>query len=170
MKPPLAPVRSSVADLSLWSFRATERQDPSMSADSRPRRTASVATAVAAVILTAGMATGCDDADGSKADNSLDCLRNAGTIADSVQAIHEAGLDAAKDPDRTEESIETIENNLDKIDKVDGGTADDKVGKAIDDLKDAIASYNKAVLDGDSAPDASRIDAAADALKNVCTS
>ncbi|WP_328370306.1 hypothetical protein OG828_44470 [Streptomyces sp. NBC_00457] len=139
-----------------------------MTADSRPRRrTASVATAVAAVILTTGMATGCDDADGSKADNSLGCLRNAGTIADSLRAIHEAGLDAAKDPERTEESIENIENNLDKV---DGGTADDKVGKAIDDLKDAIANYNKAVLDGDTAPDASRIDAAADALKNVCTS
>ncbi|MFF7645175.1 hypothetical protein [Streptomyces canus] len=141
-----------------------------MTADRRPRRrTAAVVTAVAAVILTTGLATGCDEVDGSKADSSLDCLQNAGTIADSLKAIHEAGLDAAKDPVRTEESIDTIENNLGKIDKVDGGTADDKVGKAVDDLKGAIADYNKAILDGDTTPDSSRIDAAADALKNVCT-
>lgn len=140
-----------------------------MTADRRPRRRTAVATAVAAVILTTGLATGCDDVDGSTADSSLDCLQNAGTIADNLKAIHEAGLDAAKDPERTEESIDTIEKNLDKIDNVDGGTADDKVGKAVDDLKDAIADYNKAILDGDTTPDASRIDAAADALKNVCT-
>ncbi|MEU9239015.1 hypothetical protein [Streptomyces sp. NPDC048385] len=140
-----------------------------MTADRRPRRSTAVATAVAAVILTTGLATGCDDADGSKAGSSLDCLHNAGTIADSLKAIHEAGLDAAKDPERTEESIDTIENNVDKIDNVGGGTADDKVGKAVGDLKDAIADYNKAILDGDTTPDASRIDAAADALKNVCT-
>lgn len=116
------------------------------------RRTAVMVTAVAAAVLTTGLMTGCDEVDGSTENSSFGCLRNAGTIADSLKAIHEAGLDAAEDPERTEQSIDTIETNLDRIDKVDGGTADDKV-----------------VLDGDATPDAGRIDAAAEALKNVCT-
>ncbi|MFI6338735.1 hypothetical protein [Streptomyces sp. NPDC050535] len=137
-----------------------------MTANRRPgRRTAAVVTAVTGVVLTAALATGCDEAD-----TSLDCLQNSGTIADSLRSIHEAGLDAAKDPARTEESINTIEKNLDKIDKVDGEKDDNKVSNAVDDLTDAIADYNKAVLNGDTNPDSSRIDAAADALKNVCTS
>ncbi|WP_369250974.1 hypothetical protein [Streptomyces sp. R41] len=41
---------------------------------------------------------------------------------------------------------------------------------AVDDLDKAIADYNKAVLNGDTDPDASKINDAADALKNVCTS
>ncbi|MFE1837386.1 hypothetical protein [Streptomyces sviceus] len=142
-----------------------------MTTDRRPRRrTGAIAAAVAAVILTSGLVTGCDEVDGSKADSTLDCLQGAGTIADSLKAIHEAGLDAAKDPERTKESIDTIEKNIDKIDKVDGDTGEDKVGKAVDDLNDAVAEYNKAILDGDTTPDTSRIDAAADALKNVCMS
>jgi len=128
----------------------------------RGRRTATIATTFAAVALTAGLVTGCDDVD-----NSLDCLQNADTIADSLKAIHEAGVDAAKDPTRTDESIDTIDKNLDKIgDKSDN----DKVDKAVDDLDKAIADYNKGILNGDTNPDSSKIDDAADALKNVCTS
>ncbi|MET9762010.1 hypothetical protein ABZ016_23635 [Streptomyces sp. NPDC006372] len=130
------------------------------------RRGAAVATAVAAVVLTAGLATGCDDVNGSDLNRSLDCLQNAGRIADSLRAIHKAGLDAAKDPAQTEESIDTIEQNLDKI---DDETDDDKVAKAVDDLRDAIADYNEAILNGDTDPDSSDIDAAADALGDVCT-
>ncbi|MFC7264598.1 hypothetical protein [Streptomyces lutosisoli] len=125
----------------------------------RGRRTATIATTFAAVALTAGLITGCDDVD-----NSLGCLQNADTIADSLKAIHEAGVDAAKDPTRTDESID---KNLDKIgDKSDN----DKVDKAVDDLDKAVADYNKAILNGDTNPDSSKIDDAADALKNVCTS
>ncbi|WP_406333673.1 hypothetical protein [Streptomyces sp. NBC_00203] len=128
----------------------------------RGRRSATIATTVAAVALTAGLVTGCDDVD-----NSLGCLQNADTIADSLKAIHEAGVDAAKDPTRTDESIDTIDKNLDKI----GDTSDnDKVNKAVDDLDKAISDYNKAILNGDTNPDSSKIDDAADALKNVCTS
>ncbi|WP_406472384.1 hypothetical protein [Streptomyces sp. NBC_01615] len=128
----------------------------------RGRRTATIATTFAAVALTAGLITGCDDVD-----NSLGCLQNADTIADSLKAIHEAGVDAAKDPTRTDESIDTIDKNLDKIgDKSDN----DKVDKAVDDLDKAIADYNKAILNGGTNPDSSKIDDAADALKNVCTS
>ncbi|MFJ9099603.1 hypothetical protein ACIRJM_14095 [Streptomyces sp. NPDC102405] len=56
------------------------------------RRSLAVAIALTAVALTAFVATGCDDVD-----NSLDCVSNADTIADSVKAIHEAGWDAVKD-------------------------------------------------------------------------
>lgn len=137
-----------------------------MTTNRRPgRRTTAVATAVTAVVLTAALATGCDEAD-----NSLDCLQSAGTIADSLKAIHGAGLDAAKNPTRTKESVDAIEKNLDKIDKLEDKTDDTKVSNAVDDLTDAIADYNKAILNGDTNPDSSEIDAAADAFKNVCTS
>ncbi|MFC8663245.1 hypothetical protein [Streptomyces sp. NPDC057199] len=141
-----------------------------MAANRRPvRRTVTVVTTLAAVTLAAGLLTGCEDDD---LDNSLSCLKNADTIADSLKAIHEAGADAVKDPTRTDTSIDTIEKNLDRInDRTDGDKVDDdKVGKAVDDLNDAVKDYNKAVLDGDTSPDSSRIDAAADELTDVCTS
>ncbi|MCX5605431.1 hypothetical protein OOK29_45670 [Streptomyces phaeochromogenes] len=143
-----------------------------MAANRRPvpaRRTVAVVTTLAAVTLAAGLLTGCEDDD---LDNSLSCLKNADTIADSLKAIHEAGADAVKDPTRTDSSIDTIEKNLDRINDRTGGdsTDDGKVGKAVDDLNDAIKDYNKAILDGDTSPDSGRIDAAADELTDVCTS
>ncbi|MEU9539116.1 hypothetical protein [Streptomyces mirabilis] len=126
------------------------------------RRRRRVAATLATVALTAGLATGCDGVD-----NSLDCLQNADTIADSLKAINEAGLDAAKDPARTDKSIETIYKNLDKI---DDKTNDGKVDKAVDKLDKAVADYNKAILNGDTNPDSSKINDAAEELKNVCTS
>ncbi|MDV9173879.1 hypothetical protein R6V09_27705 [Streptomyces sp. W16] len=133
---------------------------------SRVRRTATLATTVAAAALTAGLLTACDPTDTS-APNSLDCLQNWNTISDSLKAIHEAGVNAAKDPTRTDESITTIDKNLDKI---NADSDDSKVNKAVDDLDKAISDYNKAILNGDTNPDSSKIDAAADELKNVCTS
>ncbi|MGW3944049.1 hypothetical protein [Streptomyces phaeochromogenes] len=144
-----------------------------MAANRRPipvpaRRTVAVVTTLAAVTLAAGLLTGCEDDD---LGNSLSCLKNADTIADSLKAIHEAGADAVKDPTRTDSSIDTIEKNLDRINDRTGGdrTDDDEVGKAVDDLNDAIKDYNKAILDGDTSPDSGRIDAAADELTDVCT-
>jgi wyosine [tRNA(Phe)-imidazoG37] synthetase (radical SAM superfamily) len=128
----------------------------------RGRRIIAIATTVAAVTLTAGLLTGCEDTA-----DALDCLTNADTISDSLKAIHEAGWDAAKDPSKTDESIDTIEKNLDKI---NDDTDDSKVDKAVDDLNKAIEDYNKSILDGDTDPDSSRIDAAASELKDVCTS
>ncbi|WP_019070413.1 hypothetical protein [Streptomyces hokutonensis] len=130
----------------------------------RVRRTATLVTLVATATLTAGLLTACDPTDTS---NSLDCLGNWNTISDSLKAIHEAGVDAAKDPTRTDESITTIDKNLDKI---NANSDDNKVNKAADDLEKAISDYNKAILNGDTNPDSSKIDAAADELKNVCTS
>ncbi|MEV0639227.1 hypothetical protein AB0I77_30690 [Streptomyces sp. NPDC050619] len=130
----------------------------------RRRRVTKIGVAVAAVALTAGLTTACDPDD---FDNSLDCVGNADTISDSLKAIHEAGWDAAKDPSRTDESIDTIEKNIDKI---NDDTDDSKVDKAADDLNQAVKDYNKAILNGDTNPDSSKIDAAADKLKDVCTS
>ncbi|MFJ9563866.1 hypothetical protein ACIRQQ_28020 [Streptomyces fuscichromogenes] len=127
----------------------------------RRRRLTALATAAVAVALTAGLTTGCDPTD------SFDCLSNADTIADSITAINKAGADAARDPGQTQESITTIEKNIDKI---NGETDDSKVGKAVDRLNTAIKDYNRAILNGDTNPDSSRIDAAADDLKDVCTS
>jgi hypothetical protein len=133
----------------------------------RRRRITTIVTAMAAVTLTATLATACDPDD---VDNSLDCVSNADTIADSLEAIHEAGVDAAKDPTRTSDSIDTIEKNLDTINDEDVTTDDGKVDKAVDDLNEAIKDYNKAILNGDTDPDSTRIDAAADKLTKVCTS
>ncbi|MFD8818370.1 hypothetical protein ACFV23_44500, partial [Streptomyces sp. NPDC059627] len=127
----------------------------------RHHRVTAVATAAAAVALTATLAAGC------QFDDQLDCVSSADTIADSVTAIHRAGADAIEDPTRTQKSIDTIEKNLDKInDKTDDKTDDNKVGDAVDDLNKAVADYNKAILDGDTDPDSSKIDAAADRLKD----
>ncbi|MER6229651.1 hypothetical protein ACFY1L_33550 [Streptomyces sp. NPDC001663] len=134
-----------------------------MAANRRRRRTTTLATAVAAAALTAGLVTGCDPDD---VDNSLDCVQNYDTIADSLKAIHEAGQAAASDPSRTDESIDTIEKNLDKI---DAKSDDSKVDKAVKNLNQAVADYNKAVLNGEN-PDSTQIDRAADELKDVCTS
>ncbi|MEU9667562.1 hypothetical protein AB0E25_18590 [Streptomyces bobili] len=126
----------------------------------RGRRTASLATAAAALVLSAGLLAGCEF------DDSWNCLSNADTISDSVTAIHPAGIDAIDVPAKTDESIATIENNLDKIDdKADDG----KVDQAVEDLDEAIEEYNKDILNGDS-PDSGKIDRAADELRNVCTS
>ncbi|MDT7846727.1 hypothetical protein [Streptomyces justiciae] len=132
-------------------------------AASRRRRLTSLATAVAAVTLTASLATGCEFGD------TLDCLTNADEITDSITAINEAGADAIDDPTRTEESLETIEKNIDKINAEKDDSGDSEVGDAIDDLTQAIDDYNEAILNGATDPDTSQIDAAADRLKNVCT-
>ncbi|MER5435438.1 hypothetical protein [Streptomyces sp. NPDC002588] len=130
----------------------------------RRRRTAVIASAAAAVALTTGLLTGCEFGD------SIDCLSNADDITDSITAINKAGADAIEDPSKTEDSITTIEKNLDKIhdrnhDKSDGS----KVDKAVNDLNAAIEDYNQDILNGDT-PDSSRIDEAAAELKDVCTS
>ncbi|WP_210585272.1 hypothetical protein [Streptomyces sp. GESEQ-35] len=85
------------------------------------RLAVTLATALAAVVLTAALATGCDDSADS-ADNAIDCR-----------------------------------------------TDNDKLAQSIDDLNQAMADYNKAILNGDTDPDTGRIDAAADAFKDVCT-
>ncbi|WP_405746254.1 hypothetical protein [Streptomyces canus] len=131
------------------------------------RRCLTIATALTAVALTAVLSTGCDPDD---VDNSLDCVSNADTIADSVKAIHEAGWDAVKDPSKTAASIATIDKNVDEINKARDDAAGGKVDQAVKDLDQAIEDYNKSVLDGDTHPDTGRIDAAADRLKDVCTS
>jgi hypothetical protein len=121
-----------------------------MAADLRRRRRfTTIATAVAAVALTAGLATGCDPDDPDSIDNSLDCARGYDDFVDSLRAIHEA-------PDS------------EKLDEIEVRTDDSKVGKAVRDLNKAIADYNKAVLDGEH-PDSDAIDKAADKFKNVCS-
>ncbi|MGW2049731.1 hypothetical protein ACWCPF_31795 [Streptomyces sp. NPDC001858] len=132
----------------------------------RGRRTAVIATAAAALALTAGLLTGCEF------DDSIDCLSNADDITDSITAINRAGADAIEDPTKTDDSIDTIEKNLDKInDKNDESDDSDgsKVDKAVDDLRQAIEDYNQDILNGER-PDSGDIDKAAAELKDVCTS
>lgn len=133
----------------------------------RRRRSLTIVTALTAAALTVVLATGCDPDD---VDNSLDCVSHADTIAASVKAIHEAGWDAAKDPSKTDDSIATIDKNVDEINKVRDDSGDSEVGKAVKDLDKAIEDYNRSILNGDTDPDSTGIDAAAARLKEVCWS
>jgi len=118
----------------------------------RRRRSLTIATALTTAALTVVLVTGCDPDD---VDNSLDCVSNADTISDSLRSINEG------------DSLDTIEK---KIDAIGDKTDDSQVDKAVKDLDQAIRDYNKSILNGDTSPDSSRIDAAADKLKDVCTS
>ncbi|MER7924309.1 hypothetical protein ABTY96_14475 [Streptomyces sp. NPDC096057] len=51
----------------------------------------------------------------------------------------------------------------------DSDSGDGKVDKAVDDLDKALSDYNRSILNGDTTPDSSKIDAAADKLKDACT-
>lgn len=125
------------------------------------RRTTLLVSAAASVALCSGLLTACEWDD-----SVLGCHSNASTITDSVNAINRAGVDAIKDPTKTEESIKTIQKNIDTINDSDDKD-DKKVDKAVDDLKQAIEDYNRDVLNGDS-PDSSAVDKAAEKLKDVC--
>ncbi|QFR02673.1 hypothetical protein F9278_20440 [Streptomyces phaeolivaceus] len=116
---------------------------------------ATLATGLAALALSAGLLTGREFGD------SLDCVPNADTIAESLRDIHRTG--------ESTDITDTIEKNLDEI----GDEAADERGdvdKAVDDLAEAVKDYDRSILNGDTDPDTSRIDAAADEPTDVCTS
>ncbi|MEU3985918.1 hypothetical protein AB0F77_38635 [Streptomyces sp. NPDC026672] len=126
----------------------------------RARITAFAATA-AAVALTAGLTAGC-----SAVDKALDCVQTADSIADSVTDLQQAVENAAADPTRTDESLTSIEKNLDKIgDRTDNAD----VNKAVDDLSRAVGNVRTAVRNGDETPDISPVTDAAGELTKVCT-
>ncbi|KMS72440.1 hypothetical protein ACM01_23120 [Streptomyces viridochromogenes] len=132
-------------------------------ATSRRRRSriAIAAAAIAAVGLTAGLTTGCDAV--SKA---MDCVQTADAIADSVTELQQAVEGAANDPTQLEESLTSIDKNLDKIgDKTDNAD----VNKAVDDLQQAVTNVRDAVKNGDETPDVSPVTKAAGELTKVCT-
>ncbi|MEU6506575.1 hypothetical protein [Streptomyces sp. NPDC046942] len=117
--------------------------------------------AVAAVVATAGLTAGCDSV--SKA---LDCVHTADAIADSVTGLQQAVENATNDPTQADESLDSIEKNLDKIgDKT--GHAD--VNKAVDDVKKAVRNVRTAIKNGDRTPDVSPVTDAAGELTKVCT-
>ena len=125
-------------------------------------RRRAAAIAVAAAVLTAGLVAGCDTSSDTAA-----CFPSGGSIAASLIAIHEAGLDAQNNPGQTAESIAIINENLATIgDRTDNAN----VNKAVDDLDTAIANYNRSILDGDTDPDTSAINNAVNELANACTS
>lgn len=127
----------------------------------RNRRITTIAAAVAAVALTAGLTTGCDAV--SKA---LDCVQTADAIADSVTDLQQAVENASNDPTQLQKSLDAIEKNLDQIgDKTDNTD----VNKAVDNLGDAVTNVRSAVDKGDATPDLSPITDAAGELTKVCT-
>ncbi|MEU0116127.1 hypothetical protein ABZ137_21010 [Streptomyces bobili] len=125
-------------------------------------RRITIAAATAAVALTVGLTTtGCDAVN-----KALDCVQTADAIADSVTDLQQAVENAANDPTQTQESLTSIEKNLDKIgDKTD----DTDVDKAVDDLREAVTNVRTAVEGGDNTPDLSPVTDAAGELTKVCT-
>ena len=122
---------------------------------------------MAAAVLATGLVAGCDSS-GSWNDSgySAACFPSGGSIAASLIAIHEAGLDAQNDPGQTAASIAIINENVAHIgDRTDNAN----VNKAVDDLNTALANYNRSILDGDTDPDTSAINNAVNELANACT-
>ncbi|MDV9173520.1 hypothetical protein R6V09_25890 [Streptomyces sp. W16] len=135
-----------------------------MAAASRRSRSRRIATAVTVAVigLTAGLATGCDAVD-----KAIDCVQTADTIADSVTGLQQAVENAANDPTQTDQSLNSIEKDLDKIgDKTDNAD----VNKAVDSLEKAVDNVRTAVKNGDNTPDISPVTDAAGELTKVCTS
>jgi predicted nucleic acid-binding Zn-ribbon protein len=125
------------------------------------RTTVTAAATVAAVALTAGLTTGCDAVD-----KALDCVQTADAIADSVTELQQAVEAASNDPTQLEESLDSIDKNLDKIgDRTDNTD----VNKAVDDLGTAIGNVRTSVENGDETPDLSPVTDAAGELTKVCT-
>ncbi|KOT44776.1 hypothetical protein ADK41_04155 [Streptomyces caelestis] len=130
-------------------------------AASRRRRTATVATTLAAVALTAGLTTGC-----AAVDKALDCVQTADAIADSVTDMQQAVENAGNDVTQLEESLAAIDKNLTDIgDKTDNAD----VGKAVDDLEKAVQNVRTSIENGDETPDISPVTDAAGELTKVCT-
>ncbi|SED67844.1 hypothetical protein SAMN05216489_04100 [Streptomyces sp. 3213] len=128
----------------------------------RSRSRIAVATTVAVIGLTAGLATGCDAVD-----KAIDCVQTADTIADSVTGLQQAVENAANDPTQTDQSLNSIEKDLAKIgDKTDNAD----VNKAVDSLEKAVDNVRTAVKNGDNTPDISPVTDAAGELTKVCTS
>ncbi|WP_043679510.1 hypothetical protein [Streptomyces xylophagus] len=134
-----------------------------MAASRRSRRRHIAAAATVAVIgLTAGLTTGCDAVN-----KAIDCVQTADTIADSVTGLQQAVENAANDPTQTDEALNSIEKDLEKIgDKTDNAD----VNKAVDDLNKAVDNVRTAVKNGDNTPDISPVTDAAGELTKVCTS
>jgi len=127
----------------------------------RLRRTVTAVATVATIALTAGLTTGCDAVD-----KALDCVRTADAIADSVTELQQA-VENADDPTQWEESLNSIDKNLDRI----GDQTDNTdVNKAVDDLGKAVDNVRTSVENGDETPDLSPVTDAAGELTKVCTS
>lgn len=130
-------------------------------AASRRRRRTTIAAALVAVALTTGLATGCDAVN-----KALDCVQTADAIADSVTDLQQAVENASNDPTQIEESLNSIDKNLDEIgDKTDNAD----VNKAVDDLQKAVTNVRDSVKNGDETPDVTPITDAAGELTKVCT-
>ncbi|MEV6947074.1 hypothetical protein AB0N07_34960 [Streptomyces sp. NPDC051172] len=131
-------------------------------AASRGRRITVTVAALAATVLTAGLTTGC-----GAVDKAMDCVQTADTIADSVTNLQQAVENASNDPTRLDESLASIDKNLDEIgDKTDNAD----VNKAVDDLNKAVSNVRTAIKNGDRTPDVSPVTDAAGELTKVCTS
>jgi hypothetical protein len=126
------------------------------------RRTVTATLAAVAVLTVMGASAGCDAVN-----KAIDCVQTADAIAGSVTDLQQAVENAANDPTRTDQSLDSIEKDLDKIgDKTDNVD----VNKAVDDLRKAVTNVRDAIKNGDRTPDIGPVTNAAGELTKVCTS
>ncbi|MGW7528886.1 hypothetical protein [Streptomyces sp. NPDC054783] len=123
---------------------------------------ATAVTTVAAIAIATGLtATGCDAAH-----RTLDCVRTANAIADSVSDLQQSARDAALDPSKADTYFAPINKKLKAIghqtDNVD-------VNKAVDDLGQAVDNVSASIKNGDKSPDLSPVKDSAGELTKACT-
>src|SRR3954468_20596281 len=122
------------------------------------RRTAAVA--VLAVLVTAG-GSGC-----AATHRALDCVRTANAAADAVIDLEQVTRTAILDPERADEILDALDDDIDKIrNRSDNASVD----KAADDMDEAADNVRRSVENGDDHPDLSPLRDTAGELTKVCT-
>ncbi|MFI6641584.1 hypothetical protein [Streptomyces sp. NPDC050504] len=122
-------------------------------------RRITLALAAAALALTA--AVGC-----SAIEKAVDCVQTADAISNSVDNLQRAAKNAALEPSTADKELDEIKNELDRL----GDRTDDAdLEKAVDDLKNGVASVRDAVEKGDRTPDLSPITDATKEIGKICT-
>ncbi|MFJ3311148.1 hypothetical protein ACIPSA_51205 [Streptomyces sp. NPDC086549] len=127
----------------------------------RRGRATAVITGAAIALATGLTTTGCDAAH-----RTLDCVRTANSIADSITDLQQAARAAALDPSKSDTYFAPVNKNLKAIghqtDNVD-------VNKAVDDLGQAVDNVSASIKKGDKSPDLSPVKDSAGELTRACT-
>jgi hypothetical protein len=101
----------------------------------------------------------------SAVQNALDCANTAVVIVDSANALQQATADGIENPAEINESLNRIDENLDKI---TGSTDNADIGKVAEDLQKSVDNVRESVEQGKT-PDVSPVVDAADELTQICT-
>jgi outer membrane murein-binding lipoprotein Lpp len=133
---------------------------PSNDEEGEPVRRSLVSAAVGAAVVSSLALTGC-----SAVDKAVSCANTAVTVGEAVEDLQQVADGEQGNPQQAQKSIDRIEKSLQKIDE---GTGDADVSKAVDHMQTAVEDAGKAVDEGRD-PDLTPVGKAADELTKVCT-